>query len=111
MFIQQQLASRAARILFAPENSPASWGNRLLPCWLRALRSYCRVVDQDQYAFLGHYKPHPDPNQEKLFFGLLKECIEQGAISETMVREQMNLHHVRHDAFEVLERTPPLAPA
>jgi hypothetical protein len=64
-----------------------------------------------EYAFLGHYKPHPDPNQQNLFFGLLKECIEEGIVSEEMVREQMNQNHVRHDAFEVLDHTPPLAPA
>jgi len=64
-----------------------------------------------EYAFLGHYKAHPDPNQQHLFFALLKECLEAGIVSEEMVREQMNQNHVRHDAFEVLERTPPLAPA
>jgi len=64
-----------------------------------------------EYAFLGHYKPHPDANQQNLFFGLLKECIDEGIVSEEMVREQMNQNHVRHDAFEVLEHTPPLAPA
>jgi len=64
-----------------------------------------------EYAFLGHYKPHPDPNQERLFFALLRECVEQGDVSEDMIREQMRQNHVRHDAFEVLDRTPPLAPA
>lgn len=64
-----------------------------------------------EYAFLGLYKPHPDPNQERLFFGLLKECVEKGIVSESMVREQMSRNHVRHDAFEILDRTPPLAPA
>ncbi len=64
-----------------------------------------------EYAFLGHYKPHPDPNQEKFFFGLLKECVEEGVVSEEMIREQMNQNHVRHDALEVLDRTPPLASA
>jgi hypothetical protein len=63
-----------------------------------------------EYGLLGNYKPHPDPNQERLFFGLLKECIEQGLVSEEMVREQMAKNHVRHDAFEVLDRTPALAP-
>jgi len=63
-----------------------------------------------EYAFLGHYKPHPDPNQQNLFFGLLKECIDEGAVSEEMIREQMNQNNVRHDAFEVLDHTPPLAP-
>ena len=30
-------------------------------------------------------------------------------ISEAMLREEMARNHVRHDAFEVLERTPTLA--
>jgi hypothetical protein len=66
-----------------------------------------------EYAFLGKYKEHPDRNQEHFFFGLLKECVEQGIISEDFIREQIAQNHVRHDAFEVLERTPdlPQAPA
>ncbi|MDT8388755.1 MAG: hypothetical protein RQ736_14730 [Thiogranum sp.] len=61
-----------------------------------------------EYAFLGHYKPHPDQNQQHLFFGLLRECLEKGIVSEQMIREQMALNHVRHDAFEVIDRTPRL---
>jgi len=64
-----------------------------------------------EYALLGHYKVHPDPNQEAFFFGLLKECINEGKVSEEFVREQMAQNHVRHDAFEVLDRTPDLPPA
>ena len=64
-----------------------------------------------EYAFLGKYKQHPDINQEHFFFGLLKECVAQGIVSEDFIREQMRLNHVRHDAFEVLERTPDLPPA
>ncbi len=61
-----------------------------------------------EYAFLGHYKPHPDKRQEDFFFGLLKECIENGSVSEELVREAMRNNWVRHDAFEVLERVPPV---
>ncbi len=32
-----------------------------------------------EYAFLGNYKEHPDANQEHLFFGLLRECIDAEA--------------------------------
>jgi hypothetical protein len=64
-----------------------------------------------EYAFLGHYKPHPDPNQERFFFGLLKECLDKGTVTEKMIREQMIQNHVRHDALEVVQRTPPLAAA
>jgi hypothetical protein len=59
-----------------------------------------------EYALLGRYKPHPDPNQERFFFGLLRECIEKGVISENLLRDEMNRNHIRPDALEVLERTP-----
>jgi len=61
-----------------------------------------------EYAFLGRYTAHPDPNQERFFFGLLNEALEKGVISESLLREEMNRNHVRHDALEVAERTPPL---
>ncbi len=60
------------------------------------------------YGLLGRYQPHPDKNQENLFFGLLKECLEQGIVSEEQVREEMRQNHVRHDALEVIARVPPL---
>jgi hypothetical protein len=63
-----------------------------------------------EYAFLGHYKAHPDKNQEALFFGLLKECLEAGKITEEMLRAEMAQNHVRHDAFEIVDRAPALAP-
>jgi len=58
-----------------------------------------------EYALLGRYRPHPDPNQERFFFELLRECLEQGVISEDLLREEMSRNHIRHDAFQVLERT------
>ena len=64
-----------------------------------------------EYAFLGHYKRHPDRNQENFFFGLLKECVNEGKIDEGFLRREMAQNHVRHDIFEVLERTPDLPPA
>jgi hypothetical protein len=61
------------------------------------------------YAFLGHYVRHPDANQERYFFGLLKECMERGIVTEDLLREEMRQNHVRHDALEVIDRTSPLA--
>ncbi len=63
-----------------------------------------------QYGLLGHYRQHPDPRQEAFFFGLLRECLDAGHVSEELVREEMRKNHVRHDAFEVLARTPRLEP-
>lgn len=62
-----------------------------------------------EYALLGRYREHPDRAQEQFFFGLLKECLACGHVSEALVRAEMRNNHVRHDAFEVLERTPDLA--
>ena len=64
-----------------------------------------------EYALLGRYRKHPDVNQEHLFFGLLRECIDKGIVTEEMLREEMLLNHVRHDALEVLNRTPVLPAA
>ncbi|HHJ17270.1 MAG TPA: hypothetical protein ENJ80_11285 [Gammaproteobacteria bacterium] len=61
-----------------------------------------------EYALLGRYAPHPDPNQERFFFGLLNEALEKGVVSEQLIRDEMQRNHVRHDALEVAERTPPL---
>jgi len=73
--------------------------------WIRRAR---RALFGD-YRFAGRYGRHPDPNQERFFFGLLRECLEQGIVTEDMLREEMAKNHIRHDAFEVLERTPSLA--
>ncbi len=86
--------------------TPAGKNSPLNPVmWYRRLRE----TVFGRYGMLGTYKPHWDPNQELFFFGLLRECIENGIISEAQLRQEMERNHVRHDAFEVLERTPPLA--
>jgi len=82
---------------------------RLFPPVAWAMRARRHLFGE--YALLGNYKRHPDPNQERLFFGLLRECLEQGVVTEGMLREEMRKNHVRHDAFEVIARTEPLQPA
>ncbi len=63
------------------------------------------------YAMLGRYRRHPDPRQEAFFFGMLRECLEAGEIGEDFLREEMARNHLRHDAFEVLDRTARLEAA
>lgn len=57
------------------------------------------------------YQPHPDRRQEQLFFGLLAECMREGTVTETMLREEMALANLRPDAFALLDRAPPLPAA
>ena len=47
--------------------------------------------------------------RRRLFFGLLRECLDEGIVSEAMLKAEMEQDHVRHDAFEMLEQTPALA--
>ena len=61
------------------------------------------------YAFLGRYKSHPDKRQEDLFFSLLRECLENGSITEGMIKHEMRANHVRHDALEVIRKVPDLS--
>jgi hypothetical protein len=68
-----------------------------------------RVRVFGEYGLLGRYRSHPDPRQEQFFFGLLRECLEQGIIGEDLIRDEMKQNHVRHDALQLVERTPSLA--
>jgi hypothetical protein len=63
------------------------------------------------YGLLGQYRRHPDPNQERFFFGLLRECVDKGLVTEQQLREEMRLNHIRHDALDLLDRIEPLTPA
>ncbi len=73
--------------------------------WIRRAR---RALFGD-YRFAGRYKEHPDRRQEQFFFGLLRECLDQGIVDESRLRQEMNNNHIRHDALEIIARTPPLA--
>ncbi len=57
-----------------------------------------------EYALLGRYARHPDPAQERLFFTLLRECLENGSVTEDLLRVEMARNHLRHDALDVLNR-------
>lgn len=81
---------------------------RLFPplAWLmRARRKFF-----GEYGLMGNYRAHPDPNQERFFFGLLAECLDEGIITTAELEAEMAHNHIRHDALEVLERTAPLGP-
>ena len=54
----------------------------------------------------GVYQPHPDPKQERFFFDLLRECLDQGVVDEAQLREEMQRNHLRHDALRLLDRAP-----
>jgi energy-coupling factor transporter ATP-binding protein EcfA2 len=70
--------------------------------WLMRARGECSAL-----RGLGRYKRHPDPTRSASSSGCCASASRRGIVSEAMLREEMAQNHVRHDAFEVLERTPP----
>ena len=46
----------------------------------------------------GRYRQHPDPAQERLFFRLLGECLDNGAVTPSLLREEIARGHIRPDA-------------
>ncbi len=66
--------------------------------WLRRAR---RALF-GEYKFAGTYDAHPDPNQEKFFFGLVKGCLDDGVITEAQLQEEMEQGHLRADALELV---------
>ena len=46
----------------------------------------------------------PDANQERLFFTLVRECLEKGVFDVDLVQREMAANHVRHDALDLCQR-------
>jgi hypothetical protein len=69
--------------------------------WLRRLRATLTGEPEQ-----GRYRRHPDARQERFFFGLLRECLEQGVVTEDFLRQEIQRRHVRSDVFERLEAIP-----
>jgi len=66
--------------------------------WFRRAR---RALFGD-YRFAGSYTAHPDPGQEAFFFGLVKECLDRGVVTESRLRDEIDRGHLRPDAFELI---------
>jgi hypothetical protein len=67
----------------------------------RALRRLRGVVSGEPSS--GRYQPHPDPRQERFFFGMLRECVDRGEVDEAFLREEIRRSHLRPDALRLLD--------
>jgi hypothetical protein len=63
-----------------------------------ARRLFAKPADKQIF-----YLPHPDPRQERLFFGLLQECVDQGTVTERMLRAAIRKRYIRKDTFALLD--------
>lgn len=63
-----------------------------LGIWLRALKGGGK----------GRYKRHADPAQERLFFRLLGECLDNGSVSAALLADEIARQHIRSDAHDCI---------
>jgi hypothetical protein len=68
-------------------------------------RAARRAISGDTDGTL-RYRPHPDPRQERLFFTLLRECVEAGHITRGDLRRAMRRNYLRKDALTLLDALP-----
>ena len=54
------------------------------------------------YKFAGKYIAHPDPKQESFFFGLVREAMEDGELTEALLRDEIAQGHLRPDALQLV---------
>ncbi|MCB1699270.1 MAG: hypothetical protein H6985_00395 [Pseudomonadales bacterium] len=66
--------------------------------WLRRAR---RALF-GEYKFAGTYDAHPDPNQEKFFFDMVRGCLEDGVVTEAQLRDEIKQGHLRADALDLV---------
>lgn len=59
----------------------------------------------------GYYRRHPDPEQERFFFAMLRECLDEGTVSPALVEAEIARGHVRVDALRLARQTPRRASA
>jgi hypothetical protein len=87
---------------------PADY-NEHAPRWPPPLERFRRIarrlVSRGKDSDLLH-RPHPDPRQERLFFTLLKECLDGGIITRGALHGAMRRNHLRKDTFALLDALP-----
>lgn len=51
-----------------------------------------------------YYKPHPDANQEALFYSLLADLVDDGRVTGAELVAEMAANHIRHDTINLVDR-------
>ena len=78
---------------------PKKWGLIPVP-WIRRTKA---LIQGKEYYPSHIYFKHPDSNQEKLFFSLLRECLAEGIFTEELLVSEMENNHIRKDTLQMLQ--------
>jgi hypothetical protein len=78
---------------------PKKWGLIPVP-WIRRTKA---LIQGKEYYPSHLYLKHPDSNQEKLFFSLLRECLAEGIFTEELLIHEIENNHIRKDTLQLLQ--------
>jgi hypothetical protein len=98
----------ATRLLHNTRRRTQPWKTGLRIDYTNRVPLIGRWLPDNGIRLPGRYLRHPDPRQEALFFGLLRECMAEGLVSRELLETQMREQHVRQDTLSVMEHAPPL---
>jgi len=96
----------ATKLLHNTKRNTQPWKTGLPIDYTTRIPFMSKILPENGFRKWGKYKRHADPRQEALFFAYVKECLENGSLKESVLREHMAKNHVRHDAFELVKRSP-----
>ncbi len=94
----------ATQLLHNTKRNTQPWKTGLPIDYTSRIPLISRFVPDNGIKLWGKYKRHKDPRQEELFFAFAKECLANGTLSETQLREEMQRNHLRHDALAMMNR-------
>jgi hypothetical protein len=96
----------ATKLLHNTKRNTQPWKTGLPIDYTTRIPFMSKILPENGFRKWGKYKRHADPRQEALFFAYVKECLENGSLKESVLREHMAKNHVRHDAFDLVKRSP-----
>jgi hypothetical protein len=96
----------ATKLLHNTKRNTQPWKTGLPIDYTTRIPFMSKILPENGFRKWGKYKRHADPRQEALFFAYVKECLDNGSLKEQVLREHMAKNHVRHDAFDLVKRSP-----
>lgn len=96
----------ATKLLHNTKRRTQPWKAGLPIDFITRIPLISKILPENGIRMWGKYKRHSDPRQEELFFAYVRECLDNGMLTEKMLRDEMAANHVRHDAFELVKTVP-----
>jgi hypothetical protein len=92
----------ATKLLHNTKRNTQPWKSGLPIDYTSRLPFLSKIMPENGIKLWGKYKSHPDKRQQDLFYAFARECMDNGTLTETMVRDEMRANHMRHDSLDLI---------